>query len=289
MRTYLEGFYGAPGGVDFTFLEKQDYILVECAECGLVFQREVPDYALLIKLYDEWIDPQWEFEVYERTKSVRYYESLCKEMFILLRAIGVTPSMATVLDFGMGWGDWCRIMKSFGCHVCGTELSSVRIEHAARFGVEVVRFEDLKQCQFDIINVEQVLEHVTHPKDILSSLAAVLKKGGILKVSVPNGWDIRDRLAFGDWGAPKGSGDSLNAVAPLEHINCFNYHSLVRLANESGLEEIYPEGPYQEPPLEVIRQILRPFWRKLNGRKTMFKYRDTRLYFRKKSPTDEGI
>jgi hypothetical protein len=40
-----------------------------------------------------------------------------------------------------------------------------------------------------------------------------------------------------DWSAPKGSKDSLNPVAPLEHINCFNRSSLLRLAAEAGLRE----------------------------------------------------
>jgi hypothetical protein len=39
--------------------------------------------------------------------------------------------------------------------------------------------------------------------------------------------------------SPKGSKNSLNPVAPLEHINFFRRSSLVKMAKEAGMEEIF--------------------------------------------------
>ena len=36
------------------------------------------------------------------------------------------------------------------------------------------------------------------------------------------------------WEAPKGSSDSLNPVAPLEHVNCFTREALLQFARETG-------------------------------------------------------
>ena len=39
---------------------------------------------------------------------------------------------------------------------------------------------------FDIINLEQVLEHTQEPFDILTGVSAYLKPGGIVRITVPN-------------------------------------------------------------------------------------------------------
>ena len=41
-----------------------------------------------------------------------------------------------------------------------------------------------------------------------------------------------------DWKAPKNSRNSLNPVAPLEHINCFRRKSLIKMAAIAGMEEV---------------------------------------------------
>ncbi|MGH3114027.1 MAG: hypothetical protein ACRDOP_11250, partial [Gaiellaceae bacterium] len=71
-------------------------------------------------------------------------------------------------------------------------------------------------------------------------LRGALRPGGLLRICVPNGTDIRDRLRRGRWDdANRGSADSLMAVAPLEHVNCFNYRSLSGMARQAGLRETW--------------------------------------------------
>ena len=63
---YLERFYSPQGGVEFEYLHNQDYIVCECIQCGLVYQKEIPDDLLMHKLYDKWIDPDIVFEKIEK-------------------------------------------------------------------------------------------------------------------------------------------------------------------------------------------------------------------------------
>jgi hypothetical protein len=54
---------------------------------------------------------------------------------------------------------------------------------------------------------------------------------------------VRSLLADPDWSAPKGSPASLNAVAPLEHVNCFDHGALVAIGVAAGLEPFgFPLG-----------------------------------------------
>jgi len=239
---YLVSFYAVQGGVDFDLLEGSDYTLAECRECGLLYQAEIPGPALSFKLYEEWIDPQKAFGLYEAPRDLAYFLSLAGEIANLIRHLGVAPAGLEVLDFGMGWGSWCRAAIGLGCRAYGVELSPTRIEHAAESGVRILRWEDVPERRFDLINADQVLEHVPEPLETLRLLGRALKPAGLLKVAVPDGRDVKRNLAHGDWLAPAGSPRSLNPVAPLEHINCFDRRALVAMARRAGLEpEFVPE------------------------------------------------
>ena len=56
-RGFLESFYNPQGGIEFEYLKEAEFILDQCRECGLIFQRQIPGAFLLNKLYREWIDP----------------------------------------------------------------------------------------------------------------------------------------------------------------------------------------------------------------------------------------
>ncbi len=113
---------------------------------------------------------------------------------------------------------------------------SVSGQEDIEFRTVLKQDKDASDYSFDFINMEQVLEHVSDPHEIMRGLSKALKADGLLKVSVPNGHDVKSRLKMMDWKASKGSKRSLNAVAPLEHINCFNERSLILLAQRAGFE-----------------------------------------------------
>ena len=269
LRDYLVSFYSSQGAIDLEYLEEQDYVLVECLECALIYQQEIPGEFLLHKLYEEWIDPQKVFELVEKRRTIGYFVGLIAEVISVMRQFDHPPMQLQFLDFGMGWGHWCRTAQAFGCTVYGTELSVARIEYAKQAGVRIIDYEEISKQKFDFINTEQVFEHLSEPRETLAYLKQSLKADGILKISVPNGEDIKQRLKKWDWYAPKYSAWSLNPVAPLEHINCFNRDSLIYLARECGLTPI--EVPsviiqtYSDGFLHTIKTILRPYWPRLRG------------------------
>lgn len=285
IREYLKSHYSFRTGAGYEYLENAYYILNECKDCGLVYQREIPNEHLMYKLYEEWIDPQQTLEGH-KNKNTEYFVHKAKQIIDLIEYFGIMPGKLKFLDFGMGWGSWCRLAKGFGCEVYGAELSNARIDYAQASGIQIVKWEEMPNYQFDFINTEQVFEHIPAPFETLKYLKLSLKSNGIIKVSVPDGWDMKRRLKIEDWTAFKGSQNSLNPVAPLEHINCFTHDTLVRMARKAGLNLIViPESRMMSlkknaalmsskiSPKEKIKSVVKPYYYSFIGHKS------TRLFF----------
>ena len=277
---YLRDFYAPQGGVEFDYLKGADLILDECLDCGLIYQRLVPNQQLAKLLYEKWIDPSKAFQLYHLNKGIDYYAELAAEIAMVIRFFGRNPNELTCLDFGMGWGDWCKMAQAHGCEAQGVELCRDQIEYAKRFGVGVIDHSDIAHCEFDFINTEQVFEHIADPLRTLKYLCRALKSLGIIKISVPNGWDIKRRLRKMDWTAPKDSYYSLNPVSPLEHVNCFNHHSLLNMARAAGLVQINISPNVNKRLLDLtLKEILRPYYRRLNRLRPVGRAGSTCLFF----------
>ena len=276
IRDYLHSFYEKNGGtIDFAYLEGSSFTLNECLDCGLVYQEEIPGDELLMILYEQWIDPQTVFDRDEADHGLDFYGYYAREVMQLVAYFKKSPSQLEFLDFGMGWGKWARMAKAFGCASYGAEISERRIEHARAHGIGVIGWDEIPERQFDFINTEQVFEHLPQPLDTLYHLVRALKVGGLLKISVPNGSDIKRRLRVMDWQAPKGTRNSLNSVSPLEHINCFGRAPLVRMAEISGLRPVrfplrlqYAHSTGWTGAKPALKNILRPIYRDILQRGT---------------------
>lgn len=235
VKIYLESFYSPQGGVEFEYLSGARYVLDECRDCRLIYQEDIPNDFLMTKLYDRWIAPE---KVFGEEDHLGHYADYAQEVMMLIAWLTPASAPLKFLDFGMGWGRWARVARAFGCDACGTELSASRIEYARSQWINVIAWEEIPQHQFDFINTEQVCEHLPQPLETLRYLAGSSKPDGLIKISVPNGGGFKRRLKVADWTAPKFSKNSLNAAAPLEHLNCFNYGALMRMASLAGLEPV---------------------------------------------------
>jgi len=190
------------------------------------------------KLYEEWIDPQKSFNkrIMENKLVFETCLEYAQEIMILMEYFKYLPKKLKFFDFGMGWGRWCLIAKAFGCDVYGNELSDTKITYVKGLGIKVITYNKIPKFQFDFINTEQVFEHIPNPLETLQHLIKSLNRYGLIKISVPDGSDIKRNLKILNWKAPKGSKDSLNPVSPLEHINCYNRNSIIKMADKVGLE-----------------------------------------------------
>ena len=272
IKDHLESFYSPIGGVEFEYLEGADYILKECNECGLIYQKEIPNEFLMYKLYDCWIDSEKVMKRLQSREGVRHFLWVASEIANVIKYLDIEPHKLNFLDFGMGRGNWCMIAKGMGCDVAGFELSQVWIDNAKKAGIKVVSWEDIPRQQYDFINAEQVFEHIPNAIETLVHLSRSLKPNGIIRISTPSGWDIKKRLKIWNWEAIRDSKDCLLSVAPLQHINCYNYDVLVKMGQKVDLEavEIPKQFTITEKKIKNLKNrvkvIIRPFYNSLKRR-----------------------
>ena len=234
IKSFLQSFYEPQGKVEFEYLADSSFALDECLSCGLIFQKNIPDAELSKRLYTQWIDPENDIKTMENN-TAEIYAALAREIMLLLGCFSRPPAGIKFLDFGMGWGRAAIMARAFGCEAYGVELSERKAGYARGFGIKTISEGEIRGNRFDIINVGEVLEHLPEPLETLKTLKSALDPGGVMRITVPDGSDIKRRLKTGDWRAPKGSRNSLNAVSPLEHINCFTHASLLKMAGLAGL------------------------------------------------------
>lgn len=265
---YLQRFYGSQGMVETQYLVGASYVLNECGDCRSLYQRDIPNDFLMMRLYEHWIDAARAEAAQQELDDLEMYSHYAQEVMQIVAWMPRRPGGLRVLDHGMGWGKWALMCKAFGCRASGTELSPTRIAYAKSNGIDVIAWDDLPNHRFDFINTEQVFEHLPDVLGTLKHLRRALDRGGLIKVSVPNAHDIDRRLEKLDWAAPVESSDSLNAVAPLEHINCIRRTSFATMAERAGMVEVemplslqYAYNTDWSDARKVAKNLARPVYR----------------------------
>lgn len=247
--------------------------LSACAGCGLVFQQQVPDNAMLGEIYNRWV-PSTELEREHRDYSLDEYRYLSEQIQFIIEYFGVRPSQLNILDFGFGWAHFSKMAMGYGCEVSGAELSEERRAHGQSIGIQLVDLESLPPRKYRFINTEQVFEHLTEPREVLAQLIESLAPDGLIKISVPDAGaslkKITRGVGFGDL-AP----EEQMPIAPLEHINSFNASSLEAFGKSMGLKllrpkfrQLYNSASGLMAPKTVARTLLRPVYRHIYPRST---------------------
>jgi SAM-dependent methyltransferase len=119
------------------------------------------------------------------------------------------PTNCKVLDIGCGFGETLGYHKTRGCDVYGVEADEnvKRVAEKYNYNVHIGLFDPEKypSSYFDYVTLDQVLEHVQNPVEVLQGVAQILKPGGMAILSVPNahGWGARlFRRRWINWHVP---------------------------------------------------------------------------------------
>lgn len=271
LRAALEKFYAEVGGLEYEALLGADYVVHACASCGLFFQRDVPDDYLLGQLYEKWISPQRAYERFHAHPPPSRHLEIARDVFISLSLVRQRDAATRALDYGCGWGEWSRMTQAYGMESWGTELSATRRDACLRAGIRVVPENELPADGFDLINVDQVFEHLPSPADTLQLLKQKLRAGGVIRLAVPNAWRVASHLKRFDRELSRPRLGGMNALAPLEHLNGFTTRSLVRMAADQGLKRLNPPwrvlgGAWLLPPglRTKLKAVARPFYLRSN-------------------------
>lgn len=230
---FLESYYR--GRIDKSLLDGAEYSILRCRDCGFAWQAQVLGPELMRRLYGEWISMEDSLDK-KRLADIALFRGYAAQVERIAGLVGKAPHETGVLDYGMGWGYWCRMAQAFGYQVVGYEVEPNRIDFARRLGIQTVSdLRTVPEGAFDYINAEQVFEHITQPLQAASGLCRVLKPRGVLRIAVPDAAPLLREPDRPDWKAAK------DALHPLEHINAYTRATLERLGASAGLEHIPPQ------------------------------------------------
>lgn len=236
IQNFLTSFYGEQGEPDVTLLKDETFQIEECSECGLIFQRFIPDTLSLDTLYTKWISFDKAFKKYEQYRSVYNLDS----NYTMLRDVChfMNKRDLKCFDYGFGHAHLLKQAQIFGMDVYGVELNNIQVQRAKQLGIKIINFNDEELPKMDVIFCEQVLEHTVDPRAVMNDIVRISKKGTILHLSVPDSKNVKKALSSIEWKMINGNRASIMPFAPLEHINSFQHMSLVRLAQSYGFQKL---------------------------------------------------
>lgn len=152
--------------------------------------------------------PYDEQEIYGEVRDRGYcyaYENRRRHALRLLTE--AVPPGARVLDLAAGQGNFSLALAEHGYRVTWNDLRAdlagyVRLKHE-RGSIEFApgnAFELDFAEPFDAVLATEVIEHVAHPDDFLRKTAALVRPGGVIVITTPNGGYFRNRLpSFSDF------------------------------------------------------------------------------------------
>lgn len=268
LKDYFHSFYA--GRVDIGLLDGAEFNIQECSSCKVLYQKFIPNEELSRILYEDWVDPTETSIQKIQNYGIDHYEFNASEIRQLFSLFDIPSGKLNVLDFGMGWGAWAKMASAYGAQTYGYDFSEKRNSHAQNHGFAILDSEEIKLKKFDLINTEQVFEHIPNPLETMEILSNSLSQKGIIKISVPHAFNFKSRLKKIEWAtSQKFSNRSINPVAPLEHLNFFNRSAIVYLGYKFGLKEIkiplrtqYSlSSNFFNKPKPLLRFLFRPFMR----------------------------
>lgn len=225
------------GGVSFTPLPNRRQVpLSRCQECGLWRCTTIPSPDDLAKIYTRDYYQSWGLETHWAS-----VERMKRQTFgrLLETVARFHSAKGSLLDIGCAVGFLMAEAQAQGWTPYGLELAEFAVRKAQdRFGDHVVRgvleSSPFPGVQFDAVTMVDLLEHVTHPRDILQACHARLKPGGMLAIGTPNTESLTAKLCGGSWEQIK-----------QEHLYYFSPANLRRLLKETGFE-LLEQNPLQK-------------------------------------------
>lgn len=208
-----------------------------CKNCGLIFQNPLLSDKELSKYYPK------DYIAYDKTKSNRdkmitllyktyysnngrwYFKILFFPFKSLLRSMPY-KKWAKYLDIGCGDGSFLKLVKQRGMEPHGVDLfipSSIQELNIKNISLFKAKYKD---NTFDFITLNNVLEHVQNPKEILIECRRILKKDGKIFVNVPNSSSLNYKLFYSNW----------ISLDPPRHTYIFSNRTLKEFGKLAGLK-----------------------------------------------------
>ncbi len=188
------------------------------------------------------------YDLEEVFGEVRYYgyvyayQRRIRETLDLIQRVARPP--ATVLDVAAAQGNFSLRLAEMGYRVTWNDLRSdladyVRLKHERgeiEFALGNV-FDLGFEGHFDFVLITEIIEHVAHPDEFLQKIGRLVKPGGHVVMTTPNGGYFRNSLPkFSECADPSQFEAVQFGPNGEDHIFLLHVDEIAGLAAKAGLE-----------------------------------------------------
>jgi SAM-dependent methyltransferase len=204
--------------------------VIDCDACRFKHIVPIPTPAELVQVYgDEYYSTEKPHYIEHHIEDRDWLSLVYTERYDLFER-ELEPGRRRLLDVGSGPGYFLQHGAERGWSVRGLEPSSQAVAHSRGLGLDITQgFLDAETARglgrFDVVHLNEVLEHVPDPRGVLALVETLLDPGGLVALMVPNDYSpfqaaLRDACDFEPWW-----------VDP-HHVNYFDVRSIQRLLEE---------------------------------------------------------
>lgn len=193
---------------------------------------------------------------YSKGEILHFKNKIKQKYFAINRLLSPrTGNNKSLLDIGCGegfglsyfkekWGKKGSVMgldySKYGCKKFNPHcISNLIVGDISQNILSLVR----SGSAFDVIWLDNVLEHVLDPLSLLKQCKKLLKKNGVLMVEVPNDFSVLQKYLI-----DKKYVNSEYWVVPPDHISYFNREGLTAIATKAGFHNAFTMSDY---PIDV--------------------------------------
>jgi 2-polyprenyl-3-methyl-5-hydroxy-6-metoxy-1,4-benzoquinol methylase/Zn ribbon nucleic-acid-binding protein len=210
------------------FWVKDGFHYIKCQECEFVYLNPRLNKKSLFEFYNgPWV------KVYNSRKFYSKNEVVEKNNNRNLMEIKSIIKNGKLLEIGCGDGHFLQLARDKdNFEVFGVELDPETSQYARTkrglINVKTEAFENIKYPEnfFDVVYMNDVLEHLQNPLQIMEECYKILKEGGLIVINVPN----VDGLVY------KFVGEKHTCVFGFEHLNFFSDKTLSSILTKIGFD-----------------------------------------------------
>jgi SAM-dependent methyltransferase len=229
------------------FVQKQDFFLVRCGACGLIFVNPRENSESVAGLYRE--DLASKSGYYSKTRAVD-----CQVFFRRFQKIAPLIRPGKVLDVGCNVGTFLEVLQESGWAAAGVEPNrqaaavcrSKKLEvFEGLFGPELVK--SLQNRDYSLVCFNDSIEHFPDPLQALRSARDLLLPGGCVALTTPDIESLFGRFF---------------QVKPREHLFYFSRSTLFRALEQCGFEVVFIQKQGRRRDIAAFPEgaNLPPFW-----------------------------
>lgn len=215
---------------DYEYQLGGDFSLVKCSNCGIVKQQEIPDYSGLKGFYPD------DYLVYHPTTMKRLgFFGFLKEKLYSGRAkkyAKLINSKGRILDVGCANCHLLTELKKQGnFELHGLDIKKLRDDYNEldiRFKEGCLERLKYPKNYFDLITMDNLIEHVPDPLLFMKKVYNILKPGGWVAGTTPNMRSLDAKIFGKYWGG----------YHIPRHLYIFSHDNLKRLLERTGFENI---------------------------------------------------